>query len=232
MRAACSRSKSRTGRRSSRICAGGVAEASGTRGAWVGTGPFLPRRRPRPPRRPRCLRRLAPSVSCALASVTGATVGGGSAVSGANRKACVSSGGAACASGSACGASAEGGVAEGISGTGAPKRVKASTAFVRHCARRKRSAAVVYHCTAEGISPAFSRTFASSKATMPSCVRSYRSVNCAAGSGAAFALRMRAWICRQSAMGVHCSSRKHTRPAEMPHRGFLVAVAGRRRETL
>src|SRR5713101_273377 len=34
-----------------------------------------------------------------------------------------------------------------------------------------------------------------------------------AGSLLAFALRMRAWICRQSAMARHCSSRRALRPA-------------------
>lgn len=53
-----------------------------------------------------------------------------------------------------------------------PRRASAASAFVRHCARRNRSAAVVYHRAASECAPAFSCHWASSKATMASRVRS------------------------------------------------------------
>ena len=57
-------------------------------------------------------------------------------------------------------------------GIGAPRRVSASSAFVRHCARRNRCAAVVYQRTVSPAFPAFSCHTANSNATMASRVRS------------------------------------------------------------
>src|SRR6185295_6012960 len=82
--------------------------------------------------------------------------------------------------------------ARGDSGRGAPRRLSASSALVRHCARRKCCAAVVYHCTVSLELPAFSCHCASSKATMGSRVLWYKSANCAAASLLVFALRIRA----------------------------------------
>jgi hypothetical protein len=56
-------------------------------------------------------------------------------------------------------------------GSAAPSLVKASSAFFFHSARRKRSAAMVYHFTASSLISAFSWIRASSQATMASRVR-------------------------------------------------------------
>ena len=78
------------------------------------------------------------------------------------------------------------------SGSGAPRRVSASSAFFFQSARRKRSTAIVYHFTASSVRSAFSSTAPSSQATMASRVRWYSSCNFVGASGLLFALRIRA----------------------------------------
>src|SRR4029077_2010622 len=84
----------------------------------------------------------------------------------------------------------------------APKRTAASCAFVFQSARRKRSAAVLYHFAASALFAEVSKYLASSKATMASCVFSYSAESCPAGSLEVLARRMRAVICFQSAIEV------------------------------
>ena len=163
------------------------------------------RRRPRPPRRPRRLRFLSNGSPGAVTSPSGEVAVSGTAVSSASCSGCS----AADSSGSEVLCESVGteevsssGLASAVlvvdalagsgGGMGAPRRVKASSALVRHCARRKRSAAAVYHFAASACSPAFSWNCASSNATMASRVRSYSSASFTGASVAPFALRMRA----------------------------------------
>ncbi len=193
-----------------------VAAGDSARGGAASPG-RVARRRCRPPRRPRRLRFLSPVAVSAVSPGAATTV---AAVSASGVSSSVASLSAACAAGAATvsiffgmrgffgfrGFRFRAGDGCAYTGIGAPSRVRASSAFVRHCARRKCSAAVVYHRIASSPASAFSCHCASSNATMASRVRSYRLMSCPDGSLLAFALRMRAWICRQSAMGQHCSS--------------------------
>jgi hypothetical protein len=107
------------------------------------------------------------------------------------------------------GISSEGaGAASGVvaSGIAAPSRVSPSCAFVFQSARRKRCAATVYQRIASAELPARSSTPANSNAAMASRVRSKSFASCTAGSVLVLALRMRAWICRQSLTDKHSSS--------------------------
>jgi hypothetical protein len=83
-----------------------------------------------------------------------------------------------------------------------PKRTAASCAFVFQSARRKRSAAVLYHFAASALFAEVSKYFANSKATMASWVFSYSAESWPAGSLEVLARRMRAVICFQSAIKV------------------------------
>jgi hypothetical protein len=221
----------------------GRSETTCVRPGWTGrvsggveTPACAPRRRPRPPRRPRRLRpglAGAAPTPAAPGAITGADGSSGRLPCAATVpfKATTGSGGGGAAqslsgrpgAGSdeeASSAGAEAGAAP--TGMGAPRRVRASSAFVFHCARRKRSAAVVYQRTASAICPAFSCSTASSKATMASRVFSNSAASWAWGSPPALALRMRAWICRQSLMPVHCISREPLRLVEDQARNLAL----------
>ncbi len=160
-----------------------------------------PRCRRRPPRRPRRRRCFLGSAPAATPPAKGAN-GCARNSSGASTDNC---------SGSAAGPAsmtspAAGACSEGAAGAETPRRARASAAFVFHCARRNRCAAVEYQRAASASCPDRSWNWASSNATIASRVFSKRALSWPGGSAPALALRMRAWICRQSAMAEHCSS--------------------------
>ena len=180
------------------MAAADVAEQAVASNRSAGRAPLL---RPRPPRRPRRLRRwpgrsppwpaAVPQLQRAVRKllpagrhparqhVSETCPSEYSVMIGSNR-----------AAGSAFASLTE--AAAGATGIGAPKRVSASSAFCFHCARRKRSAAAVYQRTASECAPVFSWICASSNATMASRVRSYNAASCPGGSALVRALRMRA----------------------------------------
>ena len=79
--------------------------------------------------------------------------------------------------------------------------------FLFHSARRKRCAAIVYHFTASSICAAFSSIDAEFPGDHGVAGALKKLGSLVGASGLFLALRMRAWICRQSAMSKHCSSR-------------------------
>ena len=165
--------------------------------------------RPRPPRRPRRLRWGLGPVLAASGCGAGVPTAGCSktdscsppSTSAEVSDTCSSVNSAMIGSNRATGSVGVSTAAAGAEGTCAPRRARASSAFSFHCARRKRSAAAVYQRAASACAPDFSWIRASSNATMASCVRSNRAANCPGGSALVRALRMRAWICRQSLTG-------------------------------
>jgi len=203
---------------------GGTGGATGA--ADAGAAARTPLWRPRPPRRPRRLRRRSGPVSevCAAADPTAAAAGcsktdscSPSFISCSVSLGCSSENSAMIGSNRFSGSAevsltAAPVVAAGVTGIGAPRRTSPSSAFCFHCGRRKRSAAVVYQRTASEVVSAFSYSCASSNATMASCVRSYNADSWPGGSALVRALRMRAWICRQSLTGRYCNSRAHAEP--------------------
>jgi len=143
---------------------GGGTTETGAGAAAAGTATRGPLWRPLPPLRPRRLRRWAgrgpatgvgadASVGCSKTEscwtpsgspgASGACASDNSVMTGSNRVA-----------GSVPGSLTE--PAAGATGIGAPRRVRASSAFCFHCARRKRSAAAVYQRAASECAPVFS----------------------------------------------------------------------------
>jgi len=184
---------------------GGAGGAAGA--ADAGAAVRTPLWRPRPPRRPRRLRRRSSgpvSEVCAAAEAVAAAGGcsktdscSPSFISCPVSLGCSSENSAMMGSNRLTGSAvvsltATPGFAAGGAGIGAPKRTRPSSAFCFHCGRRKRSAAVVNQRTASSVVPAFSKSWASSNATMASCVRSYNADSWPGGSALVLALRMRA----------------------------------------
>ena len=174
--------------------------------AAAGAAVRTPLWRPRPPRRPRRLRRRSGPVSEVCAAADAAAAAGGcsntdscwpSFISSPVSLGCSSENSAMMGSNRLTGSAVVSltvtpAVAAGATGIGAPSRTSPSSAFCFHCGRRKRSAAVVNQRTASEVAPAFSKSCASSNATMASCVRSYSAESCPGGSALVRALRMRA----------------------------------------
>jgi len=182
---------------------GGAGGAAGA--ADAGAAVRTPLWRPRPPRRPRRLRRWSGPVSAGCAAAEAAAAGGCSKTDSCSPSfiscpvslGCSSENSAMIGSNRVTGSAvfslaATPAVAAGVTGTGAPRRTRPSSAFSFHCGRRNRSAAVVNHWTASAVAPAFSKSCASSNATMASCVRSYNADSWPGGSALVRALRMRA----------------------------------------
>ena len=197
---------------------GGGGKTAGD-GARAGDAARAPLWRPRPPRRPRRRRRRSALGSAGAVGAAEAAAGCSKTVSccpsvitSSISLGCSSENSAMIGAGALAGSAVDSltattGVASVGAGIGAPRRVRASSAFCFHCGRRKRSAAVVNHRTAPSLSPPFSKICASSNATIASCVRSYKAESWPGGSALVRALRMRAWICRQSLTAGYCNSR-------------------------